>query len=95
MSSSSATVSSAPVTSTQVRPGLALLAGALGVPGSTLAWDLPHGGLWIGVPLAIVATVLGLMAYSYVEGRRRWMAVGAIVLGMAELLFIAGCYAFA
>jgi hypothetical protein len=93
MSSSSATVSSASVT--QERSGSALLAGILGVPGSTIAWDLPHGGYWIGLPLAAVAIVLGLMAYSFVEGRRRVMAVAAIVLGVAEVLFIAGCTLFA
>ena len=35
------------------RPVLALVLALLSVPGSTLAWDLPGGGLYIGLPLAI------------------------------------------
>jgi len=30
------------------RPGLALALALLAIPGSTIAWDLPAGGLWIG-----------------------------------------------
>ena len=37
---------------------LALLA----VPGSTIAWSLPAGGLWIGLPLGVAAIVLGIRA---------------------------------
>lgn len=44
------------------RPGLALLLAVLAVPGSTVAWDLPAGGLWIGLPLAVAAIVLALRA---------------------------------
>ena len=33
-------------------PGLALLLALIAIPGSTVAWELPAGGLWIGVPLA-------------------------------------------
>jgi len=61
------------------RPGLALLLALLAVPGSTIAWDLlPLGGLWIGLPLAVAAIVLGVRARR--EGDRRWMATAAIVL---------------
>ena len=60
------------------RPGLALLLAVLAVPGSTVAWDLPLGGLWIGLPLAVAAIVLGVRAR--LEGDRRWMATAAIVL---------------
>jgi hypothetical protein len=42
-----------------------------------------------------VAIGLGLMSYSHVEGRRRGMAIAAIVLGVAAVLFIAACTAFA
>jgi hypothetical protein len=93
MSSSTAIASSA--STTKERSGLALLAGVLAVPGSTLAWDLPHGGFWIGLPLAIVAIGLGLMSYSQVGGRRRGMAIAAVVLGVAAVLFIVGCTVFA
>jgi hypothetical protein len=65
----------APITA---RPGLALLLAILAVPGSTWAWDLPLGGLWIGLPLAVAAIVLGVRARR--QGDRRWMATAAIVV---------------
>jgi len=55
------------------RPGLALALALLAIPGSTLAWDLPAGGLWIGLPLAVAAIVLGLRA-------RTAMGTAAIVI---------------
>jgi hypothetical protein len=93
MSSSSATVSSPPVA--RERAGLALLAGALGLPGSTIAWNLPAGGYWIGMPLAVIAIVLGLIAWPEASSRRRSMAVAAIVLGLGEVLFTLGYLLFA
>jgi hypothetical protein len=60
------------------RPGLALLLALLAVPGSTIAWDLPAGGLWIGLPLAVAAIVLGLRARR--AGSGRVMATAAIVI---------------
>ena len=60
------------------RPGLALLLALLAVPGSTFAWDLPLGGLWIGLPLGIAAIVLGLRAHR--AGAGRVMAIAAIVI---------------
>lgn len=60
------------------RPGLALLLALLTVPGSTLAWDLPAGGLWIGLPLGAAAIVLGLRARR--TGSGRVMATAAIVI---------------
>ena len=60
------------------RPGLALLLALLAVPGSTVAWDLPLGGLWIGLPLAVAAIVLGLRAHRAGSGRA--MAAAAIVI---------------
>jgi hypothetical protein len=69
------------IASERPRPGLALLLGVLSLPGSTIAWALPLGGLWIGLPLGVAAIVLALRA------RRRplspagsRMAIGAIVL---------------
>lgn len=38
---------------------LALVCGLLALPGSTVAWALPAGGFWIGVPLSVAAIVLG------------------------------------
>ena len=60
------------------RPGLALLLALLAVPGSTWAWDLPLGGLWIGLPLAVAAIVLGRRARR--AGAGRAMATAAIVI---------------
>jgi len=60
------------------RPGLALLLALLAVPGSTWAWDLPLGGLWIGLPLAVAAIALGLHARR--AGSGRMMATAAIVI---------------
>jgi hypothetical protein len=63
------------------RPGVALLLSLLAVPGSTLAWDLPAGGLWIGLPLAVAAIVVGVRARrELVGGRGTGMATAAIVI---------------
>jgi hypothetical protein len=47
--------------------------------GSTIAWNLPLGGLWIGLPLGVPAIVLGVCARRAGFGVR--MARAAIVLG--------------
>ena len=64
----------------RARPALALVLALLSIPGSTLAGDLPSGGIWIGLPIAIAAIVLGLQA------RRRLghssMAVAAIAISV-------------
>jgi hypothetical protein len=62
----------------RARPGLALVLSLLSIPGSTVAWSLPAGGLWIGLPLGIAAIVLGIRARR--EGIRVGMATAAIVL---------------
>jgi hypothetical protein len=62
----------------QARPGLALVLGVLSLPGSTIAWELPLGGLWIGLPLGIAAIVLGIRARRASTGTH--MATVAIVL---------------
>ncbi len=59
-------------------PVLAFVLALLAVPGSTVAWDLPAGGLWIGLPLGIAAIVLGLRARR--AGDRPGLATAAIVL---------------
>jgi len=78
----------------RAKPGLALLLAVLSVPGSTLAWDLPAGGLWIGLPLAIAAIVVGIRARRQVAGEARSrMALIAIVLALLAIgqmvLFVA------
>lgn len=60
------------------RAGLALGLAILSVPGSTVAWDLPAGGLWIGLPLGIAAIVIGLKARQRAGGST--MATVAIVI---------------
>jgi hypothetical protein len=62
----------------QARPGIALVLGLLALPGSTIAWELPLGGLWIGLPLGVAAIVLGVRARR--AGVGVGMATAAIVL---------------
>jgi hypothetical protein len=62
----------------QTRPGLALALSLLSIPGSTIAWELPLGGLWIGLPLGIAAIALGIRARR--AGIGVGMATAAIVL---------------
>ena len=65
----------------QAHPVLALVLALLSVPGSTVAWDLPAGGLYIGLPLALAAIFLGLRARSVLAGRKgSGMALAAIVV---------------
>jgi hypothetical protein len=65
----------------RARPSVALLLAVLSVPGSTIAWDLPAGGLWIGLPLAVAAIVLGIRARRDLAGEAgSRMAIVAIVL---------------
>ena len=54
----------------RTRPGLALALALLAVPGSTVAWDLPAGGFWIGLPLGVAAIVLGVRARRAPGGSR-------------------------
>jgi hypothetical protein len=62
----------------QPRPVLAFVLALLAVPGSTVAWGLPAGGLWIGLPLALAAIVLGLRARR--EGAAPGLSAAAVVL---------------
>jgi hypothetical protein len=57
---------------------VAVILALLAVPGSTIAWDLPLGGLWIGLPLALAAIVLGRRARGEQAGRAR--ATAAVVI---------------
>ena len=68
-------------------PGLALLLALLAVPGSTLAWDLPAGGLWIGLPLAIAAIAIGIRAHRLLGGSK--LAVAAIAIAGLMILQMA------
>src|SRR5207248_4254961 len=81
----SMSASAVAVPSPQNRGGLALLLAVLGVPGVTIAWDLPAGGYWIGIPLALAAIVVGTRA----RGTSPRLATPAIVLAAIEILFTA------
>ena len=70
-------------TTTQNRGGLALLLAVLGVPGVTIAWDLPAGGFWIGIPLAVAAIAVGIRSHRTSPR----IATTAIVLAAIEILF--------
>jgi hypothetical protein len=67
----------------------ALILALLGLPGSTIAWDLPAGGFWIGMPLAVAAVVIGARCLPNADRRGRWMAIAAIALAAVEILFTA------
>ena len=71
----------------KAHPGLALLLALLAVPGSTIAWDLPAGGLWIGLPLAIAAIAIGIRAHRLLGGSK--LAVAAIVIAGLMILQMA------
>ena len=68
----------------QPRPGLAFVLALLSVPGTTVAWDLPAGGLWIGLPLAVAAIVIGVSARRRLP-RGSGLATAAIVIGALAL----------
>jgi hypothetical protein len=68
----------------RAHPLLALVLALLAVPGSTVAWELPAGGLWIGLPLAIAAIVLGLRARRQLGGSK--LALAAIAIASLAIL---------
>jgi hypothetical protein len=74
------------------RPGLALLLALLSVPGSTIAWELPAGGLWVGLPLGIAAIVFGIRARRQRVGTAMAtvaVAVGALAVGQMAVYVLA------
>jgi hypothetical protein len=74
----------------RARPGLALALAILAVPGVTIAWDLPHGGFYTGVPLAVAAIVVGLQARARLSGGKgRIMATFAVAIAALALLSVA------
>ena len=74
-------------------PGrLPLTLGLLAVPGSTVAWSLPAGGLWIGAPLALAAIATSVQSRK--DGHLSRPAVAGLALGVLCLAFMAACAAF-
>jgi hypothetical protein len=65
------------------RPVLAFVLALLSVPGSTIAWDLPAGGLWIGLPLGIAAIVVGVRARRRLAGRSGLATAAIVIAGLA------------
>ena len=54
----------------------------------TMAWDLPAGGLWIGLPLAAAAIVVGIGARrgpTATAAGRRIAAVAIVVAALCAL----------
>jgi hypothetical protein len=68
------------------RPVLAFVLALLSIPGTTVAWDLPAGGLWIGLPLAVGAIVFGVRSRRAEAGARAGLATAAIVIGVLAIL---------
>ena len=81
----SATTAVLPTAHRQAR--WALFLALLGLPGSTIAWDLPAGGFWIGMPLAVAAVVVGVRCLPEADRAGRRLAITAIVLATIEILF--------
>jgi hypothetical protein len=75
-----------PAATTQAKVALALA--ILAIPGVVMTWGVvPGGGFTTGVPIAIVALVLGLRARP---GR---MAIAAVAIAGVCLAFVAICTA--
>ncbi|MGD9696041.1 MAG: hypothetical protein AB7V42_10320 [Thermoleophilia bacterium] len=67
--------------------GIAAAAAALlAVPGTTWAWELPLGGLWIGAPLCLAAIVLGLRARR--DGDTAGARIGTAAIALASALIV-------
>jgi hypothetical protein len=73
--------------SARPRPTLALVLALFAVPGSTLAWDLPLGGLYIGLPLALAALMTGSRARRQGVGNRR-ATVAMVIAGLCIIQMV-------
>ena len=79
----------------RARPWLALALAVLAVPGVTIAWDLPHGGFYTGVPLAVAAIIIGLQSRARLSaGKGRIMATIAVAIAALALLSVVVITAF-
>lgn len=65
---------------------IAFVLSLLAIPGTTIAWDLRFGGLWIGLPLALGAIALGLRGMRTGTGRRSRLAMAAVAIATLTIL---------
>ena len=72
-------------------PYVALVLGILSVPGSILTWDtdLPGQGFLWGLPVGLLAVVLGVVALRS-RAPARWASIIGIVLGAAMVAMVVG-----
>jgi hypothetical protein len=75
------------------RARLALTLAVLALPGVSIAWALPAGGPWIGVPLAVTALTVGIRARQ-AQSDSTGYATAAIVISATALAFIPVCALF-
>jgi hypothetical protein len=70
-------------------PYVALILGILSVPGSILTWDtsLPGEGFLWGLPVGLLAVVLGIVALRARAGAR-WASITGSVLGGAMVAMV-------
>lgn len=67
---------------------LSLLFAILAVPGVTMAWDLPGGGLWIGLPLGVAAIAVGVRARRDPVATPRGRRIATWAIGLAALCLL-------
>jgi hypothetical protein len=65
------------------RPLWALLLALLAIPGTTLAWDLPLGGIWIGLPLCVAALWIGVPVRDRVTAK---IAIAIAALALLQMV---------
>jgi hypothetical protein len=70
-------------------PYVALTLGILSVPGSIMTWDtsLPGEGYVWGLPVGLLAVVLGIVALRARSGAR-WASITGVVLGGAMVAMV-------
>ena len=79
---------SAALHSSASRASVALALAILALPGVTIAWALPLGGLWIGVPLSLTALAIGRGELP------RGRAKAAMAIATIALVWVPICAAF-
>jgi hypothetical protein len=88
MTTTARNVDLAPQTARPRAALLSLLLAILAVPGVTMAWDLPAGGLWIGLPLGAAAIAVGVRARRDPAATPRGRRIAAWAIGLAALCLV-------